>query len=470
MKVYLSLGSNLGGRREFLKKAIQELNQLSDSFSLLRVSPVYETPALLPKKALQEWSHPYLNLVAEFEYEERTPSCQKGHPSSFNRMTQEEKEAKAFSLLRQFKGIEKGMGVKEKKRGAPRVIDIDILLWEGFKMSSLTLSIPHRDLTKRSFFLNPLKDLRSHLDPHFFSPSSEPVLESSFFKGKVLNEVRQKKKGLPLWMAIFNFTPDSFSDGGEIGEGDLLSFEKKLKAIEEEVHILDIGGESTRPGAEPQDSKEEWKRIAPFLKFLKNRYQGDILKPLISVDTRHARTAEKALEWGVDWINDVSGLKDPYMLSLLKENLSFNYVLTHSLSVPVDPQLHLSPSEDPVLFLKNWCLGKLKFLEKEGLDLNRFIFDPGIGFGKTALQSLEILRRIDEFHSLPLRILVGASRKSFMNAWTSEAFKNRDVETLGVSLWLASQSVDILRVHHSLYHIRAFKAWSHVGEKEYLDI
>ena len=460
MRLYLSLGSNLGERKDCLRQAVEKLKALLLDFEVSKLSPIYESPALLTQDAPSEWNLPYLNLVAELKYKKKSKSS-----SAF--FSEEEKKSLAFSLLNQIQKIEKDMGRKDRKRGAPRLIDIDILLWEGLRMSSENLILPHKGLNRRPFFLLPLKDLLPNFDlkENFFFVSSSPDHQNFEGKTTALKEVRQKNFSSPLWMAILNVTPDSFSDGGKRTSKDLESFAKEIQGLEEAgVHILDIGGESTRPGATPLDPKEEWKRVFPFLKFLKERYQNQSLKPLISLDTRHAETAEKALEWNVDWINDVSGLRDPRMLSLLK-NSSFQYVLTHSLSVPVKPSEHLSLSEDPVLFLKKWCKDKISLFVKEGLDLKRFLFDPGIGFGKTSLQSLEILKRIKEFHDLPFRLLIGASRKSFMNSFASKKMAERDLESLGLSLWLTNQSVDVLRVHDVLSHTKAFRGWSHVNQK-----
>lgn len=493
MRIYLSLGSNLGNKKKWLKKAIEKLKSFSSEFKLSRLSPIYESPALLPEGAPPEWNLPYINLVVELKHTKKDSQGEKS-PSiaSSPDLSQEEKKSRAVSLLNQIKKIEKDLGREGTQRGAPRVIDIDILLWEGLKVSSKELSIPHKGMHNRPFCLVPLKDLLPNIDlkkNFFFSPSSKcthtfspPPLTTELSSKTshlsltnketttTLKEIRKQNFSAPLWMAILNVTPDSFSDGGLRKETNLKAFEKEIQALEKAgVHILDIGGEATGPGAKALNSKEEWTRVFPFLQFLKKRYQNQILRPLISLDTRHAETAEKGLEWGVDWINDVSGLKDAKMLSVLKNHPTCHYVLTHSLSLPANPAIHLSASEDPVLTLKKWCQEKIHFFEKEGLDLNRFLFDPGIGFGKTSLQSLNILKRIKEFHDLPLRLLIGASRKSFMNSFTSKKFEERDLETLGLSLWLTSQSVDVLRVHDVLSHTRVFLAWSHMKQKERLE-
>jgi dihydropteroate synthase len=162
------------------------------------------------------------------------------------------------------------------------------------------------------------------------------------------------------------------------------------------------------------------------------------------------------LEHGVDCINDVSGLADPGMLDVLQAS-SCDYVLMHSLRVPADPHLTLPADCDPVFDLKSWLSSKLALIEANGIDLSRIIFDPGIGFGKTAAQSISILRRMDEFADIPVRLMVGHSRKSFLNSVGEMDIKRRDAATLMISLDLASKGVDILRVHDVDNHLSAFK-------------
>ena len=437
MKIYLSLGSNLGDKKKYLETAIFKLKKLSKHISYVRHSPLFETPPLLPVGSPESWNRLFLNTVIEMKQN-------KG----------KSKSSEVYSFLRKIKNLEKELKRTQSKRGAPRTIDIDILYWEGIEISTPELTIPHKNLKTRSFFLDPLK----HLEPKLslFSKKDFSVL---FFS-------RKKKSHLPLWMGIINITPDSFSDGGKINR--LNAFENHLEKLENDnitPQILDFGAESTRPCASSIDLKEEWKRLSPFLKFMKEKYKNETFKPLISVDTQNAKTAKKALELGVNWINDVSGLQDKNMISVLQAFPSSKYVLMHSLGAPVKKDKHLPLKTDPIKTLKNWALEKMYQLEKEGIDRNRIIFDPGIGFGKTALQSIEILRRIKEFHDLPLRLLVGPSRKSFMNSLTSKKFSKRDTETLGISLWLSNQGVDIIRVHDIPQHIRAFRAWSYMDLK-----
>jgi dihydropteroate synthase len=212
----------------------------------------------------------------------------------------------------------------------------------------------------------------------------------------------------------------------------------------------------------PLQSREEWARLRQPLLEMHESFRERFFKPLVSIDTRHAETARLALENGADWINDVSGLTDPQMISVL-QNSACDYVLMHSLTVPADLKAVIAPDLDVVEEVKSWAERKLGELAKAGVDLNRVILDPGVGFGKTPQQSITLLKRIDEFFDLPVRLLVGHSRKGFLRTWTDAQAPGRDPETLGVSLRLAERGVDILRVHEPEAQMRAFHAFREVS-------
>ena len=411
MKVFLGVGSNLKPRKKTISLALKELSLIG---SIKKVSPVYETPALLPLEAPSSWNRPFLNLALQMEFSDS-----------------------ALTLLNHLQVIERKLGRTDRQKWSPRSIDLDILLFGDQIISLPELKVPHPEMEERAFVLDPLKD----------------ILPSFILKARHL------KNHSPLWMAIVNLTPDSFSDGGFFT--DEKAFLATMAHYEKlGVAVLDLGAESTRPEALALSSKEELTRLEPFLKPLCQLYGGSqSLKPLISVDTRHVRTAEAALKLGVHIINDVSGLKDPEMLSLLKGS-GAAYVLTHSLDVPVNPENFLK--EDPLKALSRWLEQKLEMLEKNHISRELIFFDPGIGFGKNSLQSLRILRNLQVFHSFPVRLLIGHSRKSFIKDFSSYEAAFRDPETVGVSMGLIRQGVDVLRVHNPEIHIRAHRAWSHI--------
>ena len=177
------------------------------------------------------------------------------------------------------------------------------------------------------------------------------------------------------------------------------------------------------------------------------------------MDTYHPETARRALALGVDLINDVSGLTSREMVELAAES-GKDFVAMHNVGVPADPARTIPPGEDPVAAVERWLEARLGEWQSAGLDLARIVFDPGIGFGKNPLQSLRLLRGIGRFERYGLRCLVGHSRKSFMHRLAAERTE-RDLFTIGVSLNLCAQSVEILRVHDVGAHVAAYRGWSH---------
>ena len=331
---------------------------------------------------------------------------------------------------------------------SPRPIDIDILLWGRERFVTERLTIPHRDLTCRSFVLGPL----TALAPRLTVPGEDrrTTLEHSIALGH----------HIPLWMGIVNVTPDSFSDGGRYVEWARV--EPHVEAmLEAGVHMIDVGGESTRPGATPVDPEVEWSRVAPVLERLAERFSGERPRPLLSLDTRHVQVASKGLDLGVDVINDVSGLTTPDMAALARTS-DCDWVAMHHVTIPADPGTTLPDDEDPFKAVEAWLLARMEAWDAQGLDLGRIIFDPGIGFGKNRLQSLRLLRRAGEFRRHGLRVLVGHSRKSFMKTFTGQDEGGRDLATIGASLHLCAQGVDIIRVHDVPGHIAAYRGWSHL--------
>ncbi len=422
MKCWVGLGSNLGDRAENLEKAARAL---ADFATNLRASPLFETAALLPPEAQDSWNRPYLNAVVEMQVADQSPR----------------------EILQRLKQIEKEMGRTEAARWAPRPLDLDLLACESRVIQEEDFHLPHTEIYSRPFVLAPFKHLT-------------PLLELPLRSGSLLQRSRAIHSPLPLWMEIFNLTPDSFSDGGQLKEAS--AFLKKIEEAERNfIPLFDLGGESTRPGAQSVSMDEEWDRLQPALAFLQDRYRHRFFRPWISVDTRHASVARRALALGADIINDVGGLADPGMLKVLQES-SCQYVLMHSLSVPADPAKTLNSNEDPIQNIKQWALEKMEKLSQEGIDLQRIIFDPGLGFGKTAQQSLLIVRRIHEFFDLPLRLMVGHSRKSFLKTWSPTSGLARDGASVGISLQLARRGVDILRVHEPVLHLQAYHAFQGV--------
>jgi dihydropteroate synthase/2-amino-4-hydroxy-6-hydroxymethyldihydropteridine diphosphokinase len=394
----------------------------------VRVSPIVESPALLPPGAPPEWNLPFLNLVLE---------CRP--------------DIGRDELLKRIKAIERERGrAVGGDRWAPRPIDVDILIWNDECRSDAALTVPHAGIAKRNFVLAPLLALA----PSLVIPDGA---------GKtVLEHVRALPNHIPLWMGIVNLTPDSFSDGGELTSWD--SIEAHLDRMwEAGVQIIDFGAESTRPGATPLPATEELRRLVPVLERVLAKFRPQRLRPLISVDTYHPETAQRALELGVDIINDVGGLTDPAMLELAATHAA-DWVAMHHVSLPADPRRTLPAGADVGAAVEQWVEERLAAWTRAGISLDRILFDPGIGFGKNPLQSLALLRDIRRFHKYGVRCLVGHSRKSFMQKFGSRDSQERDLATVGASLRLCQQGVDVLRVHDVALHVAAYRGWAHVTE------
>ena len=421
--IYLGLGSNLGDRKSSLEGAIARL--ITRGFIVSGVSPVIETPAMLSDNARPEWNKPYLNCVVS------------GHASWTPR--------EGLGIAKE---IERQLGRAPGEKWSPRPVDIDILIWNDEIVDEEDLRIPHSGMCRRNFVLTPLLHLQSDL--------IVPGQSNSVF------QLSRSVKPVPLWMGILNITPDSFSDGGKWNDRSLLA--RQIDSfIENNVQIIDLGAESTRPNAVPVPPQEEWRRLEPVIKMVQERNAGKVLKSAISVDSRNWRTLEKAVACGIDIINDVTGLTDPDVLALVR-SCECDVVAMHSVSIPVNPSLKLPTEESALVQLERWIATKLEAWQTAGIDLNRVIIDPGIGFGTNPLQAQELLGNCRALRAHGVRLLIGHSRKSFMGSFSEHAFADRDPETLGISMSVCHQGVDVIRVHDPVTHVRAYRAWSHVEQ------
>jgi dihydropteroate synthase len=256
----------------------------------------------------------------------------------------------------------------------------------------------------------------------------------------------------PALMGILNITPDSFSGDGLLGADAVAAAEAMAQAG---VQYIDVGAESTRPNAPALDSEAECARLLPVLQALAQQPWRARLR--ISVDTRHARTAALALALGMDTINDVSGLADPAMLEVLRSS-SCEVVVMHALSAPVDPQLNLPPDADALQVVLDWKASTVARVQAAGIEPARLLLDPGIGFGKTALQSLALMQGAGVLVASGGRWLVGHSRKSFLKLFTAAEAGARDDLTLAYSASLAHAGVQVVRVHAVQRHVALFDA------------
>ena len=442
--IIIGLGSNAGDRLQHLRDAYKIL-QKSKFFDVAAVAPIYSSQAQLPDDAPCHWNRPYLNTAVR---------CST--------------TLKPQQALKQLKAMEVKMGRDAKhEHWAPRVIDIDILFWsEYLSLNSEALTLPHSFLFERPFALWPLEDLvpekimvnlvdiNTHRTAKEISKAWGSRFDRKFapFKTYQLNH----RIDTPYMVGILNITPNSFSDGWECFEPER-ALQRGIDLFNAGADILDIGAESTRP--HHQDSlsvEEEWQRLYPVLQKIQAHWKGKIFRPKISVDTRSPIVAEKALHFDIDFINDVTGFTNPLMLDVVQKS-SVKLIFMHHISIPPLADKTLPLTEDPIKIIKEWANNQRKKFVDRKIDEKRLIFDPGIGFGKTPDQSVEILKRANEFQSIGIPVLIGHSRKSFLEKFVSFPASKRDVETATLSTYVVQKNIDYLRVHHVEWTMRSLK-------------
>ncbi len=279
---------------------------------------------------------------------------------------------------------------------------------------------------------------------------------------KDLKKIKKKKKfkkfslsNTPILMGIINLTPDSFSDGGKYNKKDLAK-KHVNKLLSSGASIIDVGGESTRPGANDVHPRKEWDRIKFILKILKNK------KSFISLDTRKSYVMDKASKIKVDLINDVSGLSyDPETIKYLKKTKK-PFVIHHMKGTPKNMQI--KPTYKNVLLdIYDFFEAKLKYLRKQGIKHNNIILDPGIGFGKNLKHNITLLKNISIFHSLGLPVMLGLSRKRFIKDISKQNdTKDRIGGTVSSCIQAYLQGVQILRVHDVKEINQAFKVFKEI--------
>jgi dihydropteroate synthase len=238
-------------------------------------------------------------------------------------------------------------------------------------------------------------------------------------------------------MGVLNVTPDSFYDGGEYTRLDA-AIERAEQMVAAGADIVDVGGESTRPGADPVPVDEEIDRVVPVVESISS------LDVPVSVDTRKAAVAEAALAAGADIVNDVSALSDPEMRFVAADH-DASVVLMHSVSAPVDPDRH--PAYDDVVEdVLSELSEKVLLAERAGIDREQIIVDPGCGFGKDGGESFELVDRLSEFEALGCPVMVGHSRKSMFERVGCRS-GDRLAPTLAVTAMAVERGADVVRVH-----------------------
>jgi dihydropteroate synthase len=241
-------------------------------------------------------------------------------------------------------------------------------------------------------------------------------------------------------MGIVNVTPDSFSDGGQFLDADA-AVNRAIGLVRDGADLLDIGGESTRPGAVPVSAEDELSRVMPVIRGL----VGEVEVP-ISIDTRKACVAQAAIDAGAEIINDISGLESDSQMIDVAVATGAGVCAMHMQGTPLTMQVNPTYS-DAVAEVCQYLRKRRDALIVAGVAPGRICLDPGIGFGKSYEHNLALLRDCHRLHELGCPLLVGLSRKSFLGRLIGDATADRSQATVGVALGLVGQGVQILRVH-----------------------
>jgi len=243
----------------------------------------------------------------------------------------------------------------------------------------------------------------------------------------------------PLVMGILNVTPDSFSDGGKYSTHKHAFLQAK-KMIEEGVDIIDIGGESTKPGAKAVCENDEIERVIPLLIAIKKEF---VVK--VSIDTSKAEVMHQAIVHGADMINDVRALQNEGCLSVLAQS-NLPICLMHMQGLPKTMQDN-PKYEDIISDIKKFFIERINICEQAGINRSRLLLDPGFGFGKTLAQNYQLLAQLEKFNELGLPLLSGTSRKSMIGDLLSRNVDERLAGSLATAIIAAQKKVNIIRVH-----------------------
>jgi dihydropteroate synthase len=259
------------------------------------------------------------------------------------------------------------------------------------------------------------------------------------------------KRRRPVVMGILNATPDSFSDGGKFRTPQDAIAQAELM-IEAGVDLIDIGGESTRPGAEPVALHEELDRVLPVIEALKD------CGVALSIDTYKAETMRQALRTGVDCVNDIWALRQEEAVDAVLESKDCGIVLMH---MQRDPQtMQFNPEyHDVIAQVMQFLNERAELLKAKGVEGNRIAIDPGFGFGKSLEHNLSMLRHFDQFSQLGYAVLAGISRKSMLGKITGKDMHERLAPSVAAAIMAADRGARIVRVHDVPETVDALKLW-----------
>ncbi|OJJ46614.1 hypothetical protein ASPZODRAFT_132700 [Penicilliopsis zonata CBS 506.65] len=435
-RAFIALGSNVGERIEMIEQACLEMERAS--IKVKRTSSLFETA---PMYVLDQ--DPFMNGVCEVE-------------TSLSPM----------ELLNTLQSIEKELGRKKLIDKGPRSIDLDILLYDQEVFEHERLSIPHKLMLERDFVLRPLCQLIPHersplqgknltylsylnsLPP----PESKPIATTHISPSFPPLHSNDPKRSTHI-MAILNLTPDSFSDGGVHSPNDYTALTTTVRRfIDSGATIIDIGGESTRPGSAPVTEAEELARVIPAIRHIRTAIpEADHIA--ISIDTYRARVAEEACAAGADIINDVSaGLLDPDMLAVMART-GKTVILMHMRGNPSNMTKLTEYPDGVVPGVAAELLERVRAAEAAGVRRWRIILDPGLGFAKSQPHDLALLRDLPalrtEYPGLDyFPWLMGPSRKRFIGRITGvDKASDRVFGTAAAVTASVVGGADIVRVH-----------------------
>lgn len=271
--------------------------------------------------------------------------------------------------------------------------------------------------------------------------------------GRFLFDLTNRKR--PIVMGILNATPDSFSDGGRFrSAADAISLAESM--IASGVDLIDIGGESTRPGAIPVSLQEELDRVMPVIEGLKN------CGVPLSIDTYKAETMLQALEAGVDCVNDIWALRQQGALDAVLKSSNCGIVLMHMQRDPLTMQFN-PEYQNVVSEVMEFLSERANLLLSKGVEQNRIALDPGFGFGKSLVHNLEMLAKFDRFSELGYPVLAGISRKSMLGKITGKEVDQRLSPSIAAAILAADRGAKIIRVHDVPDTVDALKLWEVVN-------
>jgi dihydropteroate synthase/2-amino-4-hydroxy-6-hydroxymethyldihydropteridine diphosphokinase len=393
-----------------------------------------------------------LKIVARSSVWLTEPVPRSNHPWYANQVIEVTTTLPAADVLAALHRIEARFERARSVRDAPRTLDLDLIAYHDAIITTPDLSVPHPRMHQRAFVLAPLFEIA----PAFRHPKSGDTVQHMLAQSDQTGICRLRD--VPMIMGVVNVTPDSFSDAEPLIESDQ-AIAHAIQLMDEGADILDIGGESTRPGATPVAPSEEQRRIMPVIEAIAKiaAERGR----LISVDTRYSTTMALAIKAGATMINDVSALGDPKSAALLAE-AKLPIVLMHMQGTPETMQVN--PAYDDVVadvarFLSAACNRAIA----AGIEPNQIWVDPGIGFGKTLAHNVALLNATAHFSAGGRKTLIGASRKGFIARIDRDgAASERLGGSIAAALAAAARGATAIRVHDVAQTRQALAVWSAV--------